>query len=189
MKKIIVLTFICSSVVLSQNNSEKKKLPNFRGFDWNSKIEFVKENENASYMQSFSGFGVFALTYNGKFGDYNSRIDFTFKDNSLTEGSYVITTDNFFEDFVKIRDMLINDLGKPNFWAKSKLSSNNIWIKKNDFGDFYGPELYWQYGDGFIGMLSEKSEDETLITIVYFYQQTIEDYGVQSVNPYDFIVD
>ena len=189
MKKIIALLFIFSQFYSNQNNTQSKKLPKFRSFDWNSNIEFVKENEEASYLQSFSGFGVFALSYKGKFENYSSRIDYTFKNDSLAECSYTIECGNFFEDFIKIRNSLITELGSPSFWAKSKIIFNNVWVKKNDFGTFYGPELYWQYDDGFVGMLSEKSTDGTTITIIYLHQQTIQDYGVQTVNPYDYIVE
>ncbi len=189
MKKVIVLPFIFLLIYSHHIDLQSKKLPKFRGFDWNSSSEYVKENEEASYMQSFSGFGVFALSYKGKYENYNSRIDYTFKNDSLVECSYIILCDDFFSDFLKIRNSLIKELEKPDFWAKSKIRLNNVWIKKNDFGSFYGPELYWQFDDGFVGMLSEKSDGETTITIIYLHQQTIHDYGVQKVNPHDYIVE
>ena len=172
------LIFIFLFAYSVSQNVKENKLPLFRNFEWNAAPEKVKEDETAHYMQTFSGFGNYALSFRGKFLELNSRIDFSFKDSMLVEGSYQIKSDfSYEENFIKIRDHFTKLYGKPKYWAIRKFSATPRWIKESDLGAFRGPELAWEFEDGFIDLQSSKYIEEITITVLYVHNQKISDYG------------
>ena len=157
-------------------------LPEFRDFKWSSSLRDVKEKETAHYLQKFSGFGIEALSYEGTIAGLNARIDYTFKDDKFTEGSYtVISKDNFRGDFLTLLSFLQNRYGNPGYRSGLIYSSDSVWIKIDNFGTYVGPAYYWVFEDGFIGLVSEKSGEEISLTIIYVFDLTIHEYN--SRNP------
>ncbi len=72
---------------------------------------------------------------------------------------------------------LIDEYGKPNFRSGLSIDSDSIWIKINDYGKFKGPELFWKFNNGFIGLIASKFEDDITISILYSNDKSIEEYG------------
>lgn len=177
--------FLIFIFIISYGFSQKakdNKLPLFRNFEWRSSPENIKENETARYLQTFSGFGTYALSFRGEFLELNSRIDFSFKDSMLIEGSYEIESDfTYEENFIKIRDHFTKHYGKPKYWAIRKFGSGQRWIRETDLGTFRGPELFWEFDNGFIAIHSSKYIEEITITVLYVYNKKIEEYGTADV--------
>lgn len=157
---------------------QKSKLPQFRNFEWETAPEIIRKNESARFLQTFDGFGVYAISFRGDFIGLNARIDFTFKDKKLVEGSYQIQSDlSYEEDFIKIKNHLSNLYGKPKFWAIRKFDSDYPWVKETDLGTYRGPELFWEFENGFIAIHSSRFIDEITIKVLYVYNQKIGEYG------------
>ncbi len=153
-------------------------LPGFRGVAWGSKIDKVKATETESYMQFFHGFGIDALSYKGYIAGLTARIDYSFKDGKLFEGTYSITPDEEFKiDFNKLKSFLINKYGKPDLRAGLSIESDSLWIQVTDYGKFRGPELYWKFKNGFIGLIASKFEEDVTLTVLYSSEKSIENYG------------
>lgn len=179
--KIFLLFIFITSLSLPQNVKEKR-LPLFRDFEWKTNPETVKDKETSRYLQTFSGFGVYALSYRGEFLGISSRIDFSFKDSLLVEGSYILRSDlSYKNDFIKIRDYFSKQYGKPKYWAIRKINDAPLWIKETDLGTFRGPELFWEFDDGFIAIQSSKYIEDITITVLYVYDKKINDYGSADV--------
>lgn len=153
-------------------------IPDFRNVKWGSSLEDVKEMETARYLQTFSGFGIEALSYEGNFAGVEVRIDYTFKNKKLTEGSYtVISENNFREDFQTLMGSLENDYGSPGYSSGRLYTSDSVWIKINEYGYFIGPSFYWVFPNGFISLISEKFKDEITLTILFIPDLSIEEYN------------
>ena len=178
--KLLLIFLFLFAHLLSQ--SSNKDLPLFRNFNWGVTPEEVKINETAKYLQTFSGFNSYALSFRGEFLKLNSRIDFSFKDSMLTEGSYLIKSDlSYKENFVSIREHFNKLYGKPKYWAIRKFGDTPQWIRETDFGTFRGPELFWEFKNGFIAIQSSKFIEEITITVLYVYNQKINEYGSADV--------
>ncbi len=175
--KIIFITLFFSTYSFTQNISELDSIPKFRNFNWGEKIKNVEAQETAHYAQTYIGFGEYILSYYGNILDFEAMIDYTFKDSVLIEGSYTIQANNFSDTFNKVKEFYINKLGKPNYWASAYPDSSFQFKNTSEAKQCRGPELYWEYCNGFIGIISEKYEDEITITILYAYNKTIADYG------------
>jgi hypothetical protein len=155
-----------------------RELKGFRGSDWGSSINKVKEAEKEDYLQSFHGFGIDALSYSGGIAGLNARIDYSFKDNKLFEGTYTINPEDDIKfGFNKLERYLIGEYGKPNFRAGKSINSDSIWINVNDYGKFSGPELFWKFDNGFVGLIASKFENDITITVLYSNDKSIEEYG------------
>lgn len=154
------------------------ELKGFRGSVWGSSINKVRSTETESYLQSFQGFGIDALSYKGEIAGLTARIDYSFKDGKLFEGTYTINPVNEIrDDFNKLKIFLTDEYGKPNFKAGQSINSDSIWIKINDYGKYKGPELFWKFSNGFIGLIAVKFEDDITITVLYSKGNSIEEYG------------
>ena len=166
-------------LALSQLHAQlKNRIPEFRDFSWETSPEIVKKNESAKFLQTFDGFGIYALSYRGEFIGLNSRIDFTFNEKKLVEGSYQIQCDfSYKEDFTKIQNRLSKLYGNPKYWAIRKFNSDQLWVKETDMGSFRGPELFWEFENGFIAIHSSKYIDEITIKVLFVYKQKITEYG------------
>lgn len=163
-----------------------RELTGFRGSEWGSSMDKVKAKVTESYLQSFHGFGIDALSYKGKIAGLTARIDYSFKDNKLIEGNYIIKPhDDFKTNFKILEKFLTNEYGNPNFKAGNSISSDSIWIRITKYGKFKGPELFWKFNDGFIGLIALKFEDDITITVLYSGGRSIEEYGSDRLIPAD----
>jgi hypothetical protein len=166
---------LCQSVIPGD-------LKGFRGYNWGVSLDYVKTTETESYLQSFHGFGIDALSYKGEIAGINARIDYSFKDGKLFEGTYTINPeDEIRNDFNKIEKYLSGEFGKPNFRAGRSIYSDSIWVKVNDYGKYKGPELFWKFSNGFIGLIAAKFENDVTITVVYSKGNSIEEYGLDRI--------
>ena len=188
LRNVILFVIICESHLFSQNFSQADSIPKFRGFDWAESIDNVKSREFTNYMQTYIGFGVYILSYHGEIVDYEARIDFVFEGEVLVEGQYILEVDSYTETYEKIKNYYFNKLGTPNYWASSHPNAKIDWTG-DESGMCRGPEIYWEYCNGFIGIIAEKYMEEITITILYAYQKTIEEYGKFVTYPYDEILE
>jgi len=157
-------------------------LPEFRNVKWGSSLKDVEEKETADYLQKFSGFGIEALSYEGNIAELDARIDYTFKNKKLSEGSYtVISKDTFREDFQILLGFLENHYGSPGYSSGPLYTSDSVWIKTNDFGMFTGPSLYWVFKNGFIGLISQKFKEEITLTILFASDLTVNEYNSKNL--------
>jgi len=166
------LTFLDSTLVL----------PEFRNANWGCSLRDVEERETAQYLQTFSGFGIEALSYEGNIAGLGARIDYTFKNKKFTEGSYtVISKDTFREDFLTLLSFLENRYGKPGYSSGPFYTSDSVWIKINDFGMCIGPSFYWVFKNGFIGLISQKFKEEITLTILFASDLTVDEYNSKNL--------
>ena len=149
-------------------------------------IKNVESLELAHYAQTYFGFGECILSYYGNILDFSTMIDYTFKDSILIEGSYTIHTKNFPSTFSKIKKFYTNQLGEPSYWATAFPDSSFQFKDTSETKQCRGPELYWEYCNGFIGIISEKYEDDITITILYAHNKTIAEYGKYLPFPREF---
>jgi len=186
--EIIFIALLGSILSFGQNISELDSIPKFRNFHWGETLKNVESEESAHYAQSFIGFGEYILSYYGNILDFRTMIDYTFKDSILIEGSYTIqtTNSNFSESFNKIKGLYISNLGKPSYWASAYPDSSFHFENTSEAKQCRGPELYWEYCNGFIGIISEKYRDDISITILYAHNKTIAEYGKYLPFPHEY---
>ena len=178
---VIFFTVIYSSLTGNQDS-----LQGFRGIPWKSSPEFVRENESARYLQSFIGFGTYALSFRGRFAGYTMRIDYSFQDNKLIEGGYILDEpDDIIISFNTIERELTKKFGLPDYWANSRIGSGNIWIKVNEFGKYNGPQLYWEFSNGFIALHAGRFKDKITITVLFVTGKRISQYNTNRLMPPD----
>jgi len=157
-------------------------LPEFRNVKWGSSLRDVEEKETAHYLQTFSGFGIEALSYEGNIAGLDARIDYTFKNKKFTEGSYtVISKDTFRENFLTLLSFLENRYGRPGYSSGPFYTSDSVCIKINDFGMCMGPSIYWVFKNGFIGLISEKFKEEITLTILFASALTVDEYNSKNL--------
>ena len=157
-------------------------LPEFRNVKWGSSISDVEERETAQYLQKFTGFGIQALSFEGNIAGLDTRIDYTFKNKKLTEGSYtVISKGTFRKDFLTLLSFLENRYGRPGYRSGPLHKSDSVWIKINDYGMYIGPSFYWVFNDGFIGLISEKFKEEITLTILFASDMTVDAYNSRNL--------
>ena len=174
----IIINFLFVDCSVLSQTLISRELNGFRGNDWGSSLAEVKSNETKNFLQSFQGFGIDALSYKGDIAGLNARIDYSFKDGKLFEGTYIINPDNDTREiFKKLQEFLIDEYGKPNFRAGQSINSDSIWMKIDDYGKFKGPELFWKFNNGFIGLIASKYEEEVTVTVLYSNDKSIEEYG------------
>ncbi len=183
---LLYIFLYAASAAFPQDAASFKTVNNFRGFDWGASMEEIKAGETSRYMQRFTGFGVDALSFEGEFCGIKSRIDFSFRDNKLAEGSYCINPgSSFHEKFNHLKKCLIRRHGKPRYAAGNEFNSDSLWIKQNNVGLFLGPSIYWVFANGFLMLHSSKFEDEITITILYAHGKTISEYDEDLPAPVD----
>lgn len=187
--KLIFLFLFLHSYSFPQNESQVDSIPSFRGIEWGASIEEVKSKELANYMQTFMGFGVHIMSYSAEIADFDAVLDYVFEDSILVEASYCFEIEFFPESFKKLKDYYINKLGTPFYWANSHPNSTIDWSNESEQDLCRGPELYWEYCNGFIGLIAEKYKDEITITALYSYQKTIREYGKYVIYPYSEILE
>jgi len=181
--KVMIYSFIIFLLFCGNNFSASlpdslSNLPEFRNISWDSSPEKIKDNESSFFLQKFTGFGVETLSYKDKIFGINSRIDYTFKNNKLTEGAFIIKPgDSFKDDLLHLLKYLRNQFGKPEYRSGPLYNSDKIWIKENDYGSYFGPSYYWIFKDGFIALLSQKFEDDITISVLFAHNSSIGKYA------------
>lgn len=169
MKRILVYLFMSPYLLASINQSDTTHvLTGFRSVTWGVSLSEVKQIETAEYLQMFIGMGVEAISYKDKVANLKTRIDYTFRDNKLSEGAYIFYPHiNIKPDMDLLLDFLKNQYGSVNFITGPDYNLNNPWIKENDYGLYLGPAFYWVFKNGFIVLYSEKFKEEITLTILY----------------------
>lgn len=196
MKAGIILTIILScffiDAIARDLPDSTLELPQFRNIPWGSSMKEVREKEEAHYLQYFSGFGVTALSFKDKITGIETRIDYTFKEDKLIEGSYIVISGEYYKkDFVELLKFVIKDYGQPEYRSGKNYIEDTVWIKENDYGSFSGPSYYWEFKNGFIGLISKKFKEEITITLLFVNGSSIGKYaenrGVE-LNEFPFII-
>ena len=179
----LILIHLFSVDQYAQDSDKLELVPKFRGFEWGESINDVKSKEMLQYMQTTRGFGEEIISYKGSTAGLNARIDYIFRDGKLVEGLYEIEVDSFEVDFEIVKDYYFKLLDYPNYWASSHPNTEINWIG-DEHGLCRGPEMYWEYFNGFIAVIAEKFREEITISIIYVYDKTILDYGKYVTFPY-----
>ncbi len=170
--------FIAEEKLLFGQTEPSGELNGFRNAPWGSTIKDVKAGETENYLQSFEGFGIYVLSYQSRIAGLETRIDYTFKAGKLVEGSYSIEPAGYFKsDFNKLKNFLIADYGMPDFKAGPLIETDSVWIKITEYGSFKGPELYWQFDNGFVALVASKFEDEITLIVLFSNNKSIEEYN------------
>jgi hypothetical protein len=176
---LLIHLVLFPQIIFCQLDNE---LTGFRNSPFGSSPAEVKSTETAPSLQSFSGWGIYALSYTGRFAGMNSRIDYTFVEDKLIEGSYILEPgDDYVDVFCLCRDKISEEFGNPHSWAISEISNDYIWHKKNDFGLYDGPQLFWIFAKGFIALHSSKFKDKITITVLFSGRKGIGDYNTESL--------
>ena len=171
-----ITIILVSTITLAQGSDAKDVLPNFRGTEWGTSYANVEAKELAEYHQDFIGFGMTILSYKGKLLNYEAGIDYVFESDTLTEAMYILEVESFPEIYQKIKEHYFSKYDEPHYWANAHPHAVFNWGEEEN-GVCKGPEIYWEFCDGFIGIISEKDNDEISITVLYAYNKTILDYG------------
>lgn len=185
--KILLLCAIITSSVIPQKSSEFQLLPLFRGYDWGETIENVKAKELSKYLQTMIGFGEEIISYNGSVAGLDARVDYVFRNGILVEGLYQITVKSFEQEYQTIKEHYIKKLDYPIYWANAHPNTKINWDDENPDLVCRGPEIYWEYYDGFVAIITEKYKEEITISILYAHEKTIRDYGKYVIYPYEVI--
>lgn len=177
LKGILCLVFFFILKEKTQTDSSNE-LTGFRNALWESSINEVKSIETEHYLQSLEGFGIYALSYKSRISGLTTRIDYTFKNGKLIEGSYTFhPAGDFRSNFNKLEDFLIAEYDEPDLKAGPLIESDSVWAKVSEYGRYKGPELYWQFSNGFVALVASKFEDEITLTILYTNNQSIQEYN------------
>lgn len=187
--RIAAVIMIYTTVVAQSKIENPDSLAGFRGFDWNSSLESVRSNEKSGYMQTSITLNKKVLSFSGEVENIKTRIDFVFEDDKLIEGSYSFDDlEDIKKVFYSIRNFIVKDYGHPDFGAVGRIDTDKIWVKVNNYGLFRGPELYWQFLNGFIAMLSSKYEDNITLTVLFVHNKTIKQYSEEILMPVDLFL-
>ncbi len=182
---IVFLILLISHTLPAQDKSSAIKLDGFRNVAWGASVDEVKAAEKAEYMQHFSGFGIEAVSYKGCFAGFDVRIDYSFKNNKLVEGCYSLSPDDSFKpDYITLRNYLSERYGKPEISAGPPITSDSVWIKESNYGRFSGPETYWHFANGFIGLHASRFKERIRITVLFVSGMTIEQYNKNNAVSY-----
>lgn len=187
--RIAAVIMIYTTVVAQSKIENPDSLAGFRGFDWNSSLESIRSNEKSGYMQTSITLNKKVLSFSGEVENIKTRIDFVFEDDKLIEGSYSFDDlEDIKKVFYSIRNFIVKDYGHPDFGAVGRIDTDKIWVKVNNYGLFRGPELYWQFLNGFIAMLSSKYEDNITLTVLFVHNKTIKQYSEEILMPVDLFL-
>ncbi len=186
MRTIIFLisSLVCFSIYPQTNKINANRLDGFRGIPWGVSKDSVRNKESAEYLQSFKGFGIESFSYKGSIAGLDCRIDYTFRNDRLAEGMYSFETPKSVKpDFLLLYEYLAKSYGKPQYMAGPSINDAEIWIKKNNYGKFQGPELYWSFKNGFAALQASRFKDDIGINIIFIAGKTIEEYGSENIVP------
>ena len=155
-----------------------RTLDGFRNIPWGSSMKEVREMEEAHYLQTFYGFGITAISFKDYIAGIEARIDYTFKDDKLTEASYLINPGDFYErDFVELLKFVAQKFGQPEYRSGKGYNEDSVWVKENEYGSFSGPSYYWEFKNSFIALISQKFKDEITIMVLFVNGSSIGEYA------------
>lgn len=187
---IHIFVLFLPGIVLPVSKDSIEVLNGFRNFEWGTSTEYVEKNEPLPLLQSFEGFGIYALSYEGKIAGHSARIDYTFRDNKLVEGSYVIKdVKNFAKVFNDVQAYVVDSYGEPDFWSNTLINSDSLWIQVDSTENYRGPELYWKFANGFISLLLKKFEAKVSLYLLHVWEKSISDYGREGIELNNFQTD
>lgn len=100
--------------VKSPFTKEGMDLNGFRNSDWGSTIKQVRKNEKLTEQEYYEGY----LIYSGSIAGLDANIYYSFIDEKLVTGSYIIskvhvTNDLYVNDYYKLQAILIEKYGEP----------------------------------------------------------------------------
>jgi hypothetical protein len=178
-RHLLIQIIIFPLFIYSQTDSV---LSGFRNSPFGSSPNEVMSRETAPSLQSFSGWGIYALSFEGKFVGRDARIDYTFVDNKLIEGSYILDPeDDYLNTFLDCREIISKVYGKPNKWAVTEIDQDVIWHKLSNLGLYEGPQLFWLFNKGFIVLHSSKFKNKITVTVLFSSRNDISDYNAKSL--------
>lgn len=181
--KIIVILFLVGNLY-SQEPTQLDSIPKFRSIDWGESVESVRNLELSEYDQAYIGFGVYILTFHDKHLGYESKIDYVFEEDELVEAFYTIEAETFEETYNIIKENYINKFGRPNYWSSAHPDASIKRVFESEEEYCRGPEIYWEFCNGFLGIISERYKQSITITILFVHNKTIDEYGKFVVYPY-----
>ncbi len=181
---VILISLFFSSILPQNRTAVSKTMPKFRGVEWGASIDKVKSTEREKYLQDYSGYGLKAVCYMGSIAGLDARIDYNFKDGKLFAGTYTLSPgSSFLSDFKELRSFLIQKYGKPDMKFGPGIDSSTVWIKENNYGRYRGPELYWKFKNGFVGLHSSRFKNDNTISILFVEGKTVEEFYNESLVP------
>lgn len=186
MKAVIflILSLFSFSAFPQLNKSGTGGLNGFRGIPWGAPKDTVKIKETNEYLQSFKGFGIESISYRGTVSGLDCRIDYTFREGKLTEGMYsLVPQGSLRDDFKLLYEYLSGSYGMPRYMSGRSINDAEIWIKKNNYGRFQGPALYWIFNNGFIALQAARFKDDIKINIIFAAGKNIAEYGSDNIVP------
>lgn len=163
----------------------------FRNVSWGESPEEVKKKEKAKYLQVSKGWDLYTLTYQGEIAGFPARIDYTFRNDSLIEGSYSIQqVQSFYQLLSVIKNFLLDLYGKPDYANVNALNSDSVWTAGNPGILYNGPQYFWEFTNGFISLYSSKfitsdQMEQIAITILYVPDTKISEYSDSRLVPID----
>ena len=175
---VIVILCTCTDLFPVSLPDSTSLMPGVRNIPWNSSIEKVREQESTYYLQKFTGFGLVTLSYKDKIAGIDSRVDYTFKNDKLTEGAFIISHDDSFKDHLtRLLEYLTKQFGSPEYRSGPAYTSETVWIKENNYGSFLGPSFYWIFSDGFIALISQKFESNVTLSVLFAHGSSMARYA------------
>lgn len=175
---LFVISGLAYTFPLISIPDSNRTLSGFRNIPWGSSMKEVREKEEAHYLQTFYGFGITAISFKDNVAGIQARIDFTFKDDKFTEGSYIINTEDFYKkDFVELIKFVVQKFGQPEYRSGRIYTEDSVWVKENEYGSFSGPSYYWEFKNGFVALISKKFKEEITITVLFANSSSIEGYA------------
>lgn len=187
--KILLLLCFTQSVLVSQYDSDT--LSGFRNIRWGSSQSEVKKQEKAFYLQASKAWGLFTLSFRGEVAGLPARIDYTFKDERLIEGSYSLNNiQSFDHSFSHLYNFITGLYGLPHCSNINAIDPDSLWTPLNPGVLYNGPQYFWEFFNGFISLLSSRfitvsGIEEITITILYVSETKIEDYSDTRLIPLD----
>ena len=177
-QQFIIFFFLIEYTISFCQLNKLKDLTGFRNSKWGSTVNEVKSSEHEYYLQSFSGFGIYSLSYTSRFAGLKTRIDYTFKNGKLVEGTYTFKPNGDAKsDFKLLQSNLISDYGEPTIKVKPYIDYDSIWVEVTKYGRYRGPELYWKFNNGFIALIASKFEEDITLVILFSNSKSIEEYN------------
>jgi len=187
--KFFLLLFFIQSILVSQNSIDS--ISGFRNIRWGAPQSEVKKQEKGFYLQESKAWGLSTLSFQGEIAGSPARIDYTFKDNRLIEGSYSINViKSFDQSFSQVNNFISDLYGFPKYATINAFDPDSVWTAVNPGVLFNGPQYFWELSNGFVSLLSSKfiaspGKEEITITVLYVSDTKIEEYSDARLIPLD----
>ena len=174
-----LVTCTCANVFpFISSPDSNRTLDGFRNIPWGASMGEVRGKEKAQYLQRFEGFDITAISFKDNIAGIEARIDYTFKDDKLTEASYIINAGDFYKrDFVELLKFVVQKFGQPEYRSGKGYNEDSVWVKENEYGSFSGPSYYWEFKNSFIALISQKFKDEITIMVLFVNGSSIGEYA------------